>query len=285
MTGFEAGEKIGLIAGNGHFPLLVLESARKQGLEVVVAAIREETFPAIESLGYPVAWLGLGQLGGLVSLFRNAGVRKAIMAGQVRHVQIFGSSLPDLTMIRMLAGLRRKNTDAIIGGVARVLEDNGILLLDSTALLAPYMAPTGAWTRRGLDARERADLDFGLPVAREIARMDIGQTIVVRERAVVAVEAMEGTDSAVRRAGELSGKKRLTVIKVSKPAQDMRFDVPVVGVPTVEVMIQSGATALVVDAYKTLALDRREMIELADRNDLAIAGVEPESVAPPASES
>ncbi len=268
-------DKYGLIAGNGRFPFLVLESARRQKADVVVAAIKEETFPEIESCGYPVHWLGLGQLGRLVKLFKSSGVSKAIMAGQVKHVRIFGSSLPDLTMIRMLAGLRQKNTDSVIGAVAGVLEQEGITLIDSTALLKPLMAPVGTLTKRGLNSRERADLEYGRPIALKIARMDIGQTIVVRDKAVVAVEAMEGTDAVVRRAAELVHKKNLTVIKVSKPGQDMRFDVPVVGVPTIQNMSECGATALILDAQTTLLIDKEELVKLADRSGIAVEGLPP----------
>lgn len=268
-------DKYGLIAGNGRFPIMVLESARLQSLDVVVAAIREETFPEIETCGYPVHWLGLGQLGRLVRLFRQTGVTKAIMAGQVKHAQIFGRSMPDLTMIRMLAGLKQKNTDSLIGGVARILEESGITLLDSTAFLKPHLAPEGTLTRRELNDRETSDLEYGRPIALHIARMDVGQTIVVREKAVVAVEAMEGTDSAVRRAGQISGQRELTVIKVSKPSQDMRFDVPVVGVPTIRNMVESGATALVIDAHRTLILDREAMVRLADEKDVAVLALRP----------
>jgi DUF1009 family protein len=271
----EDSEVFGLIAGNGRFPFLILEAARARNLRMVVAAIREETSPEIEAMGYPVHWLGLGQLGKLIRLFKESGVKKAIMAGQVKHVQVFGSSIPDLAMIRMLARLKQKTTDALIGGVAATLAAEGITLIDSTELLKAHMAPEGRWTRRGLDGREQADVDFGRPIALQIARMDIGQTIVVREKAVVAVEAMEGTDAAIRRAGELAGRTNLTVIKVSKPKQDMRFDVPVVGVPTVRTMIESGATALVLDAHRTLVLDREELIRLADQNRIAIVGLAP----------
>lgn len=268
-------EKYGLIAGNGQFPFLILESARRQKVEFVVAAIREETFPEIESCGFPVQWMGLGQLGKLISFFKQAGVQKAIMAGQVKHIQIFSSSLPDLTMIRMLAGLKQKNTDTVIGGVARVLEESGITLVDSTAFLKPHMAPEGDLTRRGLNARERADLEYGRPIARSIAGMDVGQAIVVRDKAVVAVEAMEGTDATVRRAAELVQRKNLTVIKVSKPRQDMRFDVPVVGVATIQTMIECGATALILDAHRTLFLDKDKLIELANEHDMAVVGLPP----------
>ncbi len=267
--------KYGLIAGNGRFPFMVLQSARQQSLDVVVAAIKEETSPDIESCGYPVHWIGLGELGKLIKTFRNSGVRQAIMAGQVKHVQIFGSSFPDLTMIRLLASLTQKNTDSLIGGVARVLEEAGISLVDSTILLKPHMIAEGTLTRRGLHGSERSDVEYGRPIAQKIASMDIGQTIVVRDRAVVAVEAMEGTDAVIRRAGDLVHKKSLTVIKVSKPKQDMRFDIPVVGLSTVKNMIAFGATALVVDAQRTLVLDKEEMVKEADRNDIAVVALPP----------
>jgi DUF1009 family protein len=268
-------EKYGLIAGNGRFPFMVLQSARQQGIDVVVAAIKEETDADIESCGYPVHWLGLGELGKLIRTFRNCGIHKAIMAGQVKHVQIFGSSFPDLTMIRMLAGLRKKNTDSLIGGVARVLEEAGISLVDSTSLLKPHMISEGILTRRGLSQSEKSDVDYGRPIAQRIASMDIGQTIVVRDRAIVAVEAMEGTDAVICRAGELVHRKNLTVIKVSKPKQDMRFDIPVVGLSTLQNMIASGATALVIDAEHTLVLEKEEIVKMADENDIAVVAMLP----------
>ena len=242
---------------------------------MVVAAIKEETDPEIEACGYPVHWLGLGELGKLVRVFRKAGVQKAIMAGQVKHVQIFGSSFPDLTMIRMLAGLKHKNTDSLIGGIAKVLEENGISLLDSTILLKPYMVKPGTLTRRGLNSSEKSDVDYGRPIAQKIASMDIGQTIVVRDQAVVAVEAMEGTDAVIRRAGELGNRKNLTVIKVSKPKQDMRFDIPVIGIRTLETMIACGATALVIDSERTLIFDVEDVLKAANSNDVAIIALPP----------
>jgi hypothetical protein len=271
----ETRERFGLIAGNGRFPLLVLQSARRQNIDIVVAAIKEETFPEIESCGFPVHWLGLGELGKLIKLFQESGVTKAIMAGQVKHVQIFGSAFPDLTMIRMLAGLKHKSTDSLIGGVAKVLEENSITLVDSTTLLKPHMASQGTLTRRGLNSSEQADVDFGRPIAQKIAAIDIGQTIVVRERAVVAVEAMEGTDAVIRRAGELGNKKDLTIIKVSKPKQDMRFDIPVIGMVTLNNMIACGATALVIDAQRTLIFDKEEVVEKANKNGIAIVALPP----------
>jgi UDP-2,3-diacylglucosamine hydrolase len=268
-------ETYGLIAGNGRFPFLVLQSARQQNIDIVVAAIKEEASPEIESSGFPVHWLGLGELGKLIRVFQNSGVCKAIMAGQVKHVQIFGSSFPDLTMIRMLASLKHKNTNSLIGGVAKVLEENGISLMDSSILLKPHLVSRGTLTRRGLSSSEKSDVDYGRPIAQQIAAMDIGQTIVVRDRAVVAVEAMEGTDAVIRRAGALANRKDLTVIKVSKPKQDMRFDIPVVGLSTLETMIASGATALVIDAQRTLLFDQEEFIQAANQEGISIVGLAP----------
>ncbi len=268
-------ETFGLIAGNGRFPFMILESARQQGVNMVVAAIKEETFPEIESCGYPVHWLGLGQLGKLIQVFQKAGINKAIMAGQVKHVQIFGSSFPDKTMIRMLASLKQKNTNALIGGVARILKESGISLIDSTLFLKPHLAAEGILTQRGLNSHEQTDVDYGRPIAHRIASMDIGQTIVVRDRAVVAVEAMEGTDAVILRAGELVSRKNLTIIKVSKPNQDMRFDIPVVGMSTLQNMISSGATALVIDAQRTIIFDKEQFVKSANKNDIAIVALPP----------
>jgi len=273
MTGTK--EKLGLIAGNGQFPFKVLRSARQQEIQVVVAAIKGETFSGIDAFGYPVHWLRLGELGKLIRLFRKEGIRKAIMAGQVKHVQIFGSSFPDLTMMRMLAGLKSRNTDSLIGGVSQALAEAGITVVDSTVLLKPHIAPEGNLTRRGFSPSEKMDVEYGRPIAHQIASMDIGQTIAVRDQAVVAVEAMEGTDSVIRRAGSLANKNSLTIIKVSKPEQDMRFDIPVVGLPTIETMIESGATALVIDATRTIVFDREEMVALADSHGIAVIALPP----------
>jgi DUF1009 family protein len=264
--------KIGLIAGNGQFPFLVLEGARKAGASVAVAAIREETDPEIEKFADHLTWVGVGQLGKMLRFFKNEGVEKAIMAGQVKHVQIFSSSIPDLRMVKMLLRLPRKNTDALIGAVADELASEGIELIDSTYFLKDYLPQTGALTKRGPDERERGDIEYGLEVAHEIARLDLGQTILVRDRACVAIEAMEGTDAVIRRAGELA-RGRLTVVKIAKPDQDMRFDVPVVGLSTILTMIDAGATCLCLTADKTLMFERDEMIKLADRHKIAIAAV------------
>ena len=266
--------RYGLIAGNGRFPFLVVEGARRAGAEVAVAAIREETDPEIEKVADRVAWVGIGQLGRMIRFFKREGVEKAIMAGQVKHAQIFSGALPDVRMLKMLLSLPRRNTDALIGGVAAELAREGIELIDSTYFLQDQLPHEGVLTRRAPSAAERGDIEYGLEVAREIARLDLGQTIVVRARACVAVEAMEGTDETVRRAGRLA-RGRLTVVKVAKPNQDMRFDVPVVGLPTVETMAEAGATCLCLTAGKTLMFDRDEMLALADRHRIAVVAAPP----------
>ncbi|MEW6206848.1 MAG: UDP-2,3-diacylglucosamine diphosphatase LpxI [Acidobacteriota bacterium] len=267
--------KYGLIAGNGRFPLLVLEGARSQGVEMVVAAIKEETAPEIEQMAGTVEWVGVGQLGRLISFFKREGVTHAVMAGQVKHTQIFRlNALPDLRMVRVLARLTRKNTDSLIGAVVSELEREGITVVDSTLFLQPLMAKGGVMTRRAPSKEEMADIDYGLEVAREVARIDLGQTLCVKDRAVVAVEAMEGTDAVIGRAGEITGKRGFVVVKVAKPHQDMRFDVPVIGAATIRAMVSARATALCVTADKTLLFDREELIEMADRHKISIIGSE-----------
>ena len=266
--------RYGLIAGNGRFPFLVLDGARRAGVELAVAAIKEETDPEIERVAERVAWVGVAQLGKLIRFFKREGVERAIMAGQVKHVQIFSGAIPDLRMLKTILKLPRRNTDALIGAVARELESEGIELIDSTFFLQDHLPEVGQLSRRGPDERERGDIEYGLEIAREITRLDLGQTLVMRGRACVAIEAMEGTDATIRRAGSLA-RGRLTVIKVAKPDQDMRFDVPVVGVPTVQAMIEAGATCLSITAGKTLMFDREEMIKLADKNRIALIASPP----------
>jgi len=272
-------ERIGLIAGNGTFPLFVLDAARARGAEVVVAAIKEEAFPEIEQHGAAaVHWISLGQLSTLIDTFKREGVSQAIMAGQVKHKQIFSSIRPDWKMAKLLLSLRSRNTDALLGAVAKVLADEGITLLDSTAFLAPLLARTGLLTRRAPDEQELRDIAYGRAVARHLAQYDIGQTVVVAEAACVAVEAMEGTDATVRRAGAIMASlhgestlsRRLTIVKVAKPDQDMRFDVPVIGVATIETMRGAGATCLALDAGKCLLLDGDPIIQAADATEITI---------------
>jgi DUF1009 family protein len=268
--------RLGLIAGNGRFPFLVLEAARGAGHEVTVVALKEETFPELADLAArpPAAaihWISLGQLGRCIGAFRTAGVTQAVMAGQVKHTKLFADIVPDVTLLGVLMRLKAKNTDALISGVADVLRDNGIELLDSTAFLAPLMAREGALTPHAPTEDERADLQFGYSVADAVASLDIGQTIVVKSSAVVAVEAMEGTDAVIARAGQLAGAGT-RVIKVAKPNQDMRFDVPVVGVSTIEAMKAAGATVLSVDAGKTLMIDGDAIVQAASEAGIAIVG-------------
>ncbi|MEO6334462.1 MAG: UDP-2,3-diacylglucosamine diphosphatase LpxI [Pyrinomonadaceae bacterium] len=261
----------GLIAGNGQFPFLVVEGARKQGASLAIAAIKEETDRRIEEVAEDVMWVGIGQLGKMISYFKSRGVTKAMMAGQVKHVQIFSGSLPDVRMLKMLWNLPKRNTDSLIGGVADELAGEGIELLDSTYFLQDHLAPEGLLTKRGPSEIELANIEYGLQIAGEIARLDLGQTIVVRAKACVAIEAMEGTDATIQRAGDLA-KGKLTVVKIAKPDQDMRFDVPVIGVPTIQSMIAAGATCLSITAGKTLIFDRDEMITLANKNGICIIG-------------
>lgn len=264
---------------------MVVDGARRAGATLSVAAIREETDPKIEQEVERLTWVGIGQLGKMIRFFKNEGVEKAIMAGQVKHVQIFSRAVPDARMLKMLLKLPRRNTTALIGGIAAELASEGIDLIDSTYFLQDSLPAAGTLTKRQPNNAERADIEYGLEVARHIAELDLGQTIVVRGKACVAIEAMEGTDETIARAGELIGGQRnargrtnlssgpMTVLKLAKPDQDMRFDVPVVGVPTIETMIQAGATCLCLNAGKTLMFDREEMIALANKSKIAIVAV------------
>jgi DUF1009 family protein len=266
---------LGLIAGNGRFPFLVLEAARRQGHEVTVVAVKEEAFPELadtaKAAGAPLHWVSLGQLGTCIKILKAAGADRAVMAGQVKHARIFSGIVPDLTLLSVFTRLRARNTDALITAVADVLADHGITLIDSTELLRPLMASPGTLTQRSPSAEEQADLEFGYRMADAIAALDIGQSIAVKAAAVVAVEAMEGTDEMIRRAAGLAGAG-LRVVKVAKPRQDMRFDVPVVGSRTIEVLRAAGATLLSVDAGKTLFIDGPAVLETADAAGIAVVG-------------
>jgi UDP-2,3-diacylglucosamine hydrolase len=291
--------RLGLIAGNGTFPFLVLDAARAQGFEVVVAAIKEEAFPEIESKGAAaVHWLSLGELSKLIDTFKAAGVTRAVMAGQVKHKQIFSAIKPDWRLAKLLLSLGTRNTDSLLGAVAKVLADEGIMLENSTALLEPLLAKAGVLTRRAPTEQERKNIQYGRAVGRRLAEYDIGQTVVIAEAACVAVEAMEGTDAAIDRAGEIMKSlaveesaasptlpkeregwgslsspllsRALTVVKIAKPKQDMRFDVPVVGVKTIETMVRAGASCLAVDAGRCLLLDGEAMTRAADEAGIAV---------------
>src|SRR3984885_4231467 len=291
--------RLGLIAGNGKFPFLVLDAARAQGYDVVVAAIKEETFPEIDSRGAAsVHWLSLGELSKLIDTFKAAGVTRAVMAGQVKHKQIFSAIKPDWRLAKLLLALGTRNTDSLLGAVAKVLADEGIVLENSTALLEPLLAKAGVLTKRAPGEQERKNIEYGRTVARRLAEYDIGQTVVIAEAACVALEAMEGTNATIERAGEIMkslapaelaeapthGKGRdegildshllsraLTVVKMAKPKQDMRFDVPVVGVKTIATMAGAGASCLAVDAGRCLLVDGAEVIDAADRAGIAVS--------------
>jgi DUF1009 family protein len=268
--------RLGLIAGNGRFPFLVLEAARAQGHDVTVIAAREETFPelndAAQRLGSDIHWVSLGQLGTCIRLLKEARVTHAVMAGQVKHAKIFSSGItPDWTLAKVLGKLMSRNTDGIIGAVVDVIRENGIELLDSTSLITPLLAAPGVMTSRCPTEEEQKDLAFGYRMADQIAALDIGQTIAVKHQAVVAVEAMEGTDEVIARAGHLAGPG-VCIVKVAKPKQDMRFDVPVVGFATIQAMRVAGSSVLSVDAGKTLMLDRDAVLASANEAKIAIVG-------------
>ena len=272
--------RLGLIAGNGTFPLLVLDAARAQGYEVVVAAIKEETLPEIESKGAAsVHWLSLGELSKLIETFKNEGVNRAVMAGQVKHKQIFSSIKPDWRLAKLLLSLGTRNTDSLLGAVAKILADEGIMLENSTSLLEPLLAKSGVLTKRAPSDQERKNIEYGRLVARHLAHYDIGQTVVIAEGACVAVEAMEGTDATIERAGQLMKSlegdastlsRTLTVVKIAKPNQDMRFDVPVVGLKTIATMQSAGATCLAIDAGRCLLLDGDAIPRAADSAGVTI---------------
>ncbi len=310
----EPASALGLIAGNGRFPFLLLDAARAHGLRVVVAAIKEETSPEMDDRAarepefVRVHWLSLGELSKLIETFQREGITRAVMAGQVKHKQIFSSIRPDWRLAKLLLNLRTRNTDMLLGAVAKVLEDEGITLISSTAFLEPMLATEGVLTTREPNEAERGDIEYGLRVARGIAAFDLGQTVVIAAGACVALEAMEGTDATILRAGELlrsgdilrtgellrseelvragepeSGStlgRTLTVVKVAKPNQDMRFDVPVVGVPTIEAMRAAGATCLCVEAGRTLLFDREAMFAAANSAGIAIVGAAAQPACP-----
>ena len=273
-------KKLGLIAGNGTFPLLVLDAARSAGYEVVVVAIKEEAFPEIEDHGAAsVHWLSLGDLSKLIETFKREGVQRAVMAGQVKHKQIFSAIKPDWRLAKLLFSLSTRNTDSLLGAVARVLGEEGITLENSTALLEPLLVKSGTLTRRAPTGQERKNVEYGRAVARQLAQHDIGQTVVIAETACVAVEAMEGTDATIERAGRIMGSlhgdastlsRALTVVKIAKPNQDMRFDVPVIGVKTIEVMQSASATCLALDAGKCLMLDGETILDAANAAGIAV---------------
>ena len=268
--------KYGLIAGNGRFPVLALQSAGSLGHEIVVIGIKEEASREIESLASKCYWISLGELSKLIEILHAEEITEVIMAGQVKHAKIFSSIRPDWRLFKLLTSLSTKNTDSLIGGVVKVLADEGIQLVDSTLLLKPLLAGQGTMTRRKPSGEEQADVEYGRRVASALAGFDVGQSVVVSDRACVALEAMEGTDAALRRAASIVNGRPLRLVKVSRRRGHMLFDVPVAGVQTIAVMKETGATVLAVDAGRTLLLDREELLQAADDAGISVAGYEAE---------
>jgi UDP-2,3-diacylglucosamine hydrolase len=260
----------GLIAGNGRFPVLALEAARKAGIEVVAIGIKEEASREIESLAARCYWISLGQLSRLIDICHEERVTQVMMCGQVKHAKIFSSIVPDWRLVKLLASIETKNTEGLIGGVARVLKDEGIELTDSTLLLKDLLAPEGVLTRRQPSAEEMRDLDYGRKIARALSELDVGQSVAIADRACVAVEAMEGTDAMLRRAASLVGGKALRLVKGSQRRRHMLFDVPVIGPQTITVMAETGATAIAIDAGRTLLIDREDLVRRADLAGISI---------------
>jgi UDP-2,3-diacylglucosamine hydrolase len=267
-----SGKRYGMIAGNGRFPLLALQTARQEGLEMVVVAIENEASPELSSLASSFHWVNIGQLGKLIEVFKRAGVTEVMMTGLVKHVSIFSDIKPDWRLLKLLTSLREKNTAALIGGVQRVLQEEGIELVDSTRLLKPLLAPEGVLTKRKPTKDEEADIRYGRRIASVLATADIGQSVAVSEKACVAAEAMEGTDAMLRRAASLVNGRPLRLIKASHGRAHLLFDVPVVGLTTLDTMIETGTTALAVDSGRTLLLDMNEMLQRADAAGLTIVG-------------
>jgi len=267
--------KYGIIAGNGRFPVIALETARKQGDEVIAIAIREEASTEVERAAARCYWVSLGELSKLIEICRSEGITQLMMAGQVKHAKIFSSIRPDWRLVKLLASLAHKNTDSLIGGVARVLADEGIALVDSTLLLKPLLAPAGRITGRKPDAEEQRNIEYGQKVAHALASFDLGQSVAIAGRACVALEAMEGTDAMLRRAASLVEGKKLTLVKASSRRRHLLFDVPVIGPGTIDVMIETNTTALAVDAGRTLLLDKEELLLKANAAKIAMVGMTP----------
>ena len=267
--------RYGLIAGNGRFPLLALETARREGHEVVVVAIENEAAPELEQYASAFHWINIGQLAKLIAIFQREKVSEVMMTGQVRHTSLFSGITPDWRLVKLLASLKEKITAALIGGIQQAMREEGIELVDSTRLLKPLLAPEGVLTRRKPDKEEEADIRYGRRLAATLASADIGQSVVISEKACVAAEAMEGTDAMLRRAASLVSGKPLRLVKASHGRAHLLFDVPVAGLATIDTMLETHTTALAVDAGRTLLLDKEEMIERANRADISIVAYAP----------
>ncbi len=267
--------KYGIIAGNGRFPVIALETARSQGDEAVAIAIKEEASPEVERVASRCHWISLGDLSKLINICHDEGITQIMMAGQVKHAKIFSAIRPDWRLVKLLAALGDKSTDSLIGGVAKVLADEGIQLVDSTILLKPLLAGAGKLSSRAPDSDEKRDIEYGRKLAHALASADVGQSVAICDKACVALEAMEGTDAMLRRAAGLVEGKRLTLVKASSRRRHLLFDVPVIGPGTIATMIETNTTALAVDAGRTLLLDREELLAKAKAAKIAIIGLEP----------
>src|SRR5579862_4620899 len=266
--------KYGIIAGNGRFPVIALESARRQGDEAIAIAIREEASSEVERVAARCHWISLGELSKLIEICRSEGITEIMMAGQVKHAKIFSSIRADWRLLKVMASLAHKNTDSLIGGVTKVLADEGIHLVDSTLLLKPLLAQEGVMTKRRPDSDEKHDIEYGRRIAHALASLDLGQSVAIADRACVALEAMEGTDAMLRRAASLVEGKRLSLVKASARRRHLLFDVPAIGPNTIDVMMETNTTALAVDAGRTLLLDREELLRKANEAGIAIVGME-----------
>lgn len=270
--------RYGLIAGSSRFPILALETARQLGHEVVVIALKENAPPEVESLATRCYWITIAELGKLIDILHSEKITEVIMAGQVKHTSLFSSLRPDWRLAKLLFTLPSRNTDALIGGVQQELEKEGIRLADSTLLLKPLLAPEGVITRRKPTDDETRDIGYGRRIAGALSNLDIGQSVAVSERACVALEAMEGTDAMLRRAATLVNGRPLRLVKASNRRKHLLFDVPVAGPGTIQTMIETGTTALAIDAGRTLLLDRGDLLALADQHGISIIGYTPEEV-------
>lgn len=266
--------KYGIIAGNGRFPVIALETARKQGDEAVAIAIKEEASPDVERVAARCYWVSLGDLSKLIDICKNEAISQIMMAGQVKHAKIFSAIRPDWRLVKLLATLGSKNTDSLIGAVQKVLSDEGIELVDSTLLLKPLLAADGPITKRKPDSDEMKNIEYGRKIAHALSSLDLGQSVAIADRACVALEAMEGTDAMLRRAASLAEGAKLTLVKASSRRRHLLFDVPVIGPQTIDVMIETNTTALAVDSGRTLLLDRDELLAKATAAKIAIIGME-----------
>lgn len=265
--------KIGLIAGNGDFPIAFARAAKEKGMQVIAVAHEGETSPELAGLVDEISWIKVGQLGKLIRIFQDRKVGDVLMAGGIKKTRLFGGAVPDMRGIALLARMAHKKDDSLLRAVAEELESEGITVRESTLYLDNLLAGPGVLTRRKPSRDEQLDIEFGWHMAKEVGRLDIGQTVVVKNQAVLAVEAIEGTDEAIRRGGRLCGQGAV-VVKICKPQQDLRFDLPAIGVQTIKTMKEVNATCLAIEAGRTIILDRQIVMSESDRAGITIAALE-----------